>query len=264
MVKAWNTINRVLHSEIPITRKGFLTAVGGFAAGAPTGTAGGYLLRPADPQSGLRSFSQAGEDSAAWFFFQYVGLGNPITYLDIGANDPIQNNKTYLFYTMGGRGVLVEPNAANCKQLRAQRPRDTTLNAGIGVTAAKEADFYEMTDPSWNTFSKNEAEHEERITNKQIRIQRVIKMPLLNIKGVMEQHFGGAPTFLSVDAEGLHLAILKSMDFNRFRPPLICVETLVSGSRATISETPEFMASKGYVARGGSFVNTLFVDSKYT
>jgi hypothetical protein len=40
------------------------------------------------------------------------------------------------------------------------------------------------------------------------------------------------------------------------------VETLVSGTRATIPEIPAFMASQGYVDRGGSFVNTIFVDGK--
>jgi FkbM family methyltransferase len=215
-----------------------------------------------DPQGGERSYSQGGEDIAADFFFQYVGLSSGVTYLDIGAFDPIKINNTYFFYRRGGRGVLVEPNVTMCEKLRQVRPRDTTLAAGIGVTAVKEADYYLMTDPSWNTFSKEEAEHQEKVTGKKISIKKVIKMPLLNINDVMQEHFGKAPTYVSIDAEGLHLAILRSIDFDRFRPPLICVETLISGSLETIPETPQFMTTKDYVARGGSFVNTLFVDAR--
>jgi hypothetical protein len=37
---------------------------------------------------------------------------------------------------------------------------------------------------------------------------------------------------------------------------------LVTGEDRTIPEIPAFMATKGYVARGGSFVNTIFVDSR--
>jgi hypothetical protein len=118
-----------------------------------------------------------------------------------------------------------------------------------------------MTEPSWNTFSKQEAEHQAEATQGRIAIREVIKMPLLNINKVMEEHFQRAPTFLSVDAEGLHLAILQSMDFSRYRPQVICVETLVSGTHRTIPEIPAFLATQGYVARGGSFVNTIFVDS---
>jgi hypothetical protein len=117
-----------------------------------------------------------------------------------------------------------------------------------------------MTDPSWNTFSKEEAEHQERITDGRVKISKVIKMPLLDINDVMEEHFQGAPTFVSVDAEGLHQAILESIDYTRYRPPIICVETLVSGTKNTIPAIPAFMETKGYVDRGGSFVNTIFID----
>ena len=87
-------------------------------------------------------------------------------------------------------------------------------------------------------------------------------MPLLDINDVMSEHFKGAPSFLSIDAEGWHLAILKSIDYRRFRPKVICVETLVSGTKTVIEEIPAFMISQGYYDRGGSIVNTLFVDGK--
>jgi FkbM family methyltransferase len=255
-------VSSLLQTQIPISRKGFLTALGGFAVGAPAGAVAHEALRPAEPQDeGVRSYAQGGEDVAADFFFRYAAIGN-VTYLDIGAFDPIRTNNTYYFYRKGCRGVLVEPNAVMCEKLRAVRPGDTTLVAGIGVTAQREADYYMMSDPAWNSFSRAEAEHQEEVTGKRISIKKVVKVPLLNINDVMQKYFGKAPTFLSIDAEGLHLAILKSIDFDRFRPPLICAETLVSGTRKMISETPEFMKTRGYEVRGGSFVNTLFVDSR--
>jgi hypothetical protein len=207
----------------------------------------------------VRSYSQAGEDAAVRFAAQYLRL-SVVNYLDIGAYHPIEINNTYLFYRHGFRGVLVEPNVGICKELKRVRPEDTVLEAGIGVTAQREADYYLMTDPSWNTFSKEEAEHQERITDGRVKISKVIKMPLLDINDVMEEHFQGAPTFVSVDAEGLHQAILESIDYTRYRPPIICVETLVSGTKNTIPAIPAFMETKGYVDRGGSFVNTIFID----
>jgi hypothetical protein len=158
--------------------------------------------------------------------------------------------------------VLVEPNVTMSEKLRTVRPGDTTLTAGIGVTAVREADYYVMTEPSWNTFSKAEADHSAAVSNGKIKVERVIKMPLLDVNDVMAEHFSGAPAFLSIDAEGWHLAILKSIDFRRFRPKVICVETLVSGTNATIAEIGAFMTAQGYQDRGGSFVNTLFVDGR--
>jgi FkbM family methyltransferase len=275
---------------MPINRKRFLRDTGLATAGVAVGAVGRSLFAqqpavvsppgsppavqavvsgppvestptPAGEVHGDESFSQAGEDVIVGFFFQFRGIGN-ITYLDIGANDPVKTNNTYYFYRRGFRGVLVEPNVSLCEKLRSVRPGDETLNAGIGVSAVNEADYYIMSHHSWNTFSSEEAAHQTKTTKGQIHVEKVVKMPLLNINDVMQKHFRAAPTFLSVDTEGLDLAILKSIDYARFRPMIICAETLVSSTTRTRPEIPEFMATQGYVARGGSFVNTIFVDSK--
>lgn len=272
-----------------ISRNHFLTSVGSATAGVALGVFGhrqltqsalavpGDIQQPppsppavkADPDTSAKtpeelahvSFAQSGEDLIVLFIFQYLKITD-VSYLDIGAYDPIRMNNTYLFYQLGSRGVLVEPNVTMCERLRAVRPEDTTLAAGIGVTAVREADYYVMTEPSWNSFSKEEAEQQTKATGGRISIREVVKMPLLNINDVMNEHFKGPPTFLSVDAEGLHLAILKTVDFKRFRPKIICVETLVAGTNRTIPEIPAFMETQGYVVRGQTFPNTIFVDSR--
>jgi hypothetical protein len=216
---------------------------------------------PIAAQLGQVSFSQAGEDQIVRYICELCGFGE-MTYLDVGANEPIKLNNTYFFYLKGFRGVLVEPNVSLCEMLREIRPEDKTLVAGIGVTEVAEADYYIMTFPALNTFSKAEADHQTEVTKGRFSIKEVIKMPLLNINRVMNEHFKGAPTFLSVDTEGLDLAILKSIDYARFRPKIICAETLVSSTTKTIPEIADFMSSQGYVARGSTFVNTVFVDTK--
>jgi hypothetical protein len=252
-------------------RKDFLIGMGGLAVGVPFGAVGASILQrdppaptppPAARSQGQISYAQVGEDLVVNYF---CGLLNfkEITYLDIGAYDPVEINNTYLFYKQGHRGVLVEPNVAMCERLRAVRPGDVTLEAGIGVGKPGIADYYVMSKPSWSTFDKAEAEHQVKATQGKVTIKEVRSMPLLNVNDVMAEHFKGkAPAFVSIDAEGWHLAILKSIDFRRFRPKVICIETLVSGENRTIPEIPAFMGKKGYVARGGSFVNTIFVDSK--
>lgn len=239
-----------------VSRKDFLLGVGGLAAGLPLGAVAHARATP-----GNRSFSQCGEDLVVAFILGYLGVSD-VTYLDIGAFDPILINNTYLFYMKGFNGVLVEPNPEICKKLRSVRPDDVTITAGIGVEDVREADFYQMSDPSWNTFSKEEADHQVAITKGKIYIEKVLKMPLLDINRVMAEQFGGAPTYVSIDAEGMHFDLLKAIDYKRFRPLVICVETLVSGTTQTIPEIAEFMASRGYAQRGGSFVNGIFVDSK--
>lgn len=239
-----------------LSRKEFLFGAGGLVAGYPLGS-----LAHARANPGQRSFAQCGEDLIVDFILGYVGVTD-VSYLDIGAFDPIEINNTYLFYEKGFQGVLVEPNPVMCEKLRRVRPRDTTLTAGIGVADEREADFYQMSDPSWNTFSKEEAEHVVETTQGKIFIEKKLKMPLLDINGVMAKYFDGAPTFVSIDAEGLHYALVKAIDYTKFRPLVLCVETLVSGTTKTIPEIGQYLATQGYVERGGSFVNGIFVDAK--
>jgi hypothetical protein len=256
-----------------IRRKDFLVGLGGAALGAAAGTGlngrrgapvgGGPALPQATPTPlpGHMSYAQAGEDVIVHFLFEHLKVRDR-PYLDIGAYEPVLINNTFFFYQQGHRGVLVEPNVTMCERLKAVRPRDTTLVAGIGVEAAGEADYYVMSEPSWSTFDKAEAEHQVKATGGRVSIKEVRKLPLLDVNDVIAQHFEGAPAFVSIDAEGWHFAILKAIDYKRFRPKAICIETLVSGENKTIAEIPRFMETQGYVARGGSFVNTIFVDSR--
>jgi hypothetical protein len=165
---------------MPISRKRFLEGASWTTAGAALGFLGRPLVVPPPAQTyspppfsqptpqpppppvrqklkavvSQESFSQCGEDLNIAFTLRSLLFTGKLTYLDIGANDPIDGNNTYFFYQLGYRGVLVEPNPAFEECLKSERPRDTTLVAGIGVTAERELDFYVMSAPALSTFSK--------------------------------------------------------------------------------------------------------------
>src|SRR5512139_3094802 len=46
------------------------------------------------------------------------------TYIDVGANDPVENNVTFLFYERGWHGILIEPNPDFLPLYAKLRPRD--------------------------------------------------------------------------------------------------------------------------------------------
>lgn len=207
------------------------------------------------------SYSQQGEDLLLFGVFGHLGLPLP-TYLDIGAWDPVKSNNTYLFYRMGKRGVLVEPNPAFAKRLKLFRPHDTVINAGIGVSNQKSADYYIMRrgNGQLNTFSQSQVKLLQQKDPKALK--RVIKMRLLNINDVIKKHFKSCPNLISLDVEGLDLAILKTLDFERCRPNVICVETLITGKKKSNTKLIKFLQSKGYKIRASTFVNSIFVDKK--
>jgi hypothetical protein len=61
----------------------------------------------------------------------------------------------------------------------------------------------------------------------------------------------------------MDLDILKTLDFERFRPDVICVETAKLPSNAVDVEILRFLESKRYSARGATFINTIFVDDRH-
>ncbi len=260
-------------------RRSFLrNLAGGLSGGFLLGSAGGVALGATGMHTydryqgnlGTTSYAQQGEDLALWNMCQNLGIENP-TYLDIGAYDPISISNTYLFYTKGCKGVLVEPNPARWSRLESVRPRDTTLRAGIGFGDEPEttAPFYVVGGGSRNsgaalsTFSKEEADAVPARTDGRHFVQEVIDMKLLNVNHVMQTHFQRAPNLVSVDVEGLDLDILKTVDFARFRPDIFCVETVEMGTFRFLPGILEFMESKNYAVRGGTFVNTIFVDRRH-
>ena len=242
----------------------------GAAGGAAAGVAGTVALAPKflrpQPLPGKLSYAQQGEDIALWQILVHVlGIEQP-TYMDIGAHHPVFNNNTYFLYERGSRGVLVEPNPALHGVLEQIRPRDVLVRAGIGATAQAEADFYVIggsEDAQLNTFSREQAEALVTRSNGRYRIERVMKIPLLGINELMRKHWNGPPNLLSLDTEGFDLAILRSLDFGRLRPDVVCVETVEIGGRRVLGDIMQLMVRNGYEVRGGSFVNTIFIDRRH-
>jgi FkbM family methyltransferase len=205
------------------------------------------------------SFSQNGEDLIARFAFNALKVAAP-TYLDIGAHHPTYFNNTRLFYDDGARGVNVEPDPELFQAFELERQRDTNLNVGVGEQAGERA-FYVMSSRTLNTFSEQDARNVER--EGKVRIERVVTLPVVPVNTLMATHYPNGVDFLSLDVEGMDLAILRSFDFDRYRPKLVCVETITYSERRAgkkIAEIAEVMQDNGYFSFADTYVNTLFVD----
>jgi hypothetical protein len=106
------------------------------------------------------------------------------------------------------------------------------VQAGVGLTSDSEADFYVFPRQfdGLSTFSKAEATRWETTGLKgrgKMHVESIIRVPLVSVNDVMTTHFRNRlPDLLSLDIEGLDLDVLKSLDFERFAPDVLCVETL--------------------------------------
>lgn len=205
------------------------------------------------------SYSQCGEDLIVKHVLGVLGIST-VSYLDIGAHHPQYLSNTYLFYANGDRGVCVEPDPVLFQEFVVQRPDDVNLNCGVGAESGS-AEFYVMSTSTLNTFSKEEAQRYQSYGTYQI--VKTLKMELRTINDILENFFSSCPHFVSLDVEGLDYLILNSMNFEKFRPQVFCLETLSFTEDKTerkLTEIIDLMHSKGYMTYADTYINTIFVD----
>lgn len=117
------------------------------------------------------------------------------------------------------------------------------------------------TPPDPKRFSREEAAGYERLG---YRIVKEIPIPIFTPAAILEKHFTRCPDFVSLDAEGVDLAILRAWDFARHRPAVFCIETAdIAESRQSMvkdRDIPRLMEEAGYLLYADTFINSIFVD----
>jgi FkbM family methyltransferase len=215
------------------------------------------FLRKAEPSYHLakQSWAQQGEDVTIDFIFKWVlNCDNP-SYLDIGAHHPYHLSNTWLFYKKGCRGVNIEPDPELIKAFHQKRPGDININAGVGKESGA-FDFYVMSSTTLNTFSKEEADRLIEKYNGTLSIKEVKKINVIPVNEILAQYFKGNENyFLSLDVEGWDFEILQAIDFEQYRPTVICVETNNMEEDKTVS----FLKEKGYLLYASNTINCIFL-----
>lgn len=220
-----------------------------------------WFRRRPRPHTPLRSYAQSGEDILAHnVLCRHMRIDKP-TYVDIGAHEPVFLSNTYLLYTLGCRGLLIEPDPDCVRRLRNKRRHDHVLAAGIATGDQRQAEFYRMNQPTLNTFSLKDAE--DACAQGPYRIIERVSVPVMPVAEAIDKHLAHRPNFVSIDAEGLDVAILSSYDFDRHAPELICIEAAefcennIGPLRRDIFE---MMDRQGYFLYASTYLNGLFVS----
>lgn len=200
--------------------------------------------------------SQCGEDLIIETLLPFKKEG---FYIDVGANHPIKYNNTFLFKNKGWWGINIEPNPKRMKLFKMLRRGDINLNVGIGQTES-ELDFYVFDEHTLSTFDTNSVEEFKKIGHKVIE---VIKVPIVPLKNILEKYCAKQEIdLLSIDTEGYDLEVLKSNDWNKFRPRFIIIETLEyrkEGEGKKLNNIYDsFMLEVGYNKIADTYINTIY------
>lgn len=219
----------------------------------------------------INSYSQFGEDLILDFAFMFLnnrGLIKETSYLDIGGNMPYKLSNTFFLYRKGISGVIIEPNRILAEEFKKSRPLDKVLTIGIHFTNDEitEIPFYQFNYEAngLSTFSKEIADNSLEICDVATHYD-VIPTKVKTINQIIKKYFNNkAPTLISLDVEGIDYEILKTVNFQKYRPVIWCIETLSTSQPmkkgVKDKQIIDFMLSKDYIIYADTHVNTIFMD----
>lgn len=191
----------------------------------------------------FKSYSQEGEDMLLRRLFEKQKTG---FYVDVGAYHPKRFSNTFFFYKKGWRGINIDAMPNSMRLFDKIRPRDINLEVPISDKKQK-LKYYIFNEPALNGFSKDLAEKRDGKDNYKIISEK--KMETSTLKEVLEKHllYGQKIDFMSIDVEGLDLQILKSNNWEQFRPKFLLVEVLSSSIKEIVnSKEYKYLAEVGY------------------
>lgn len=167
------------------------------------------------------SHAQNREDLFIAAFFPDVTAGH---YVDVGAGHPEELSVTKLLYDRGWSGINVEPIPELAAALRAERPRDVTLEVALAATAG-EATFRQYAGWGLSTLdAEMVAEHASHPTS-WTEEYTDYTVETITLNSVIEANPLPHIHVLKLDVEGAEYDVLTGVDWNAFNPDLVCIET---------------------------------------
>ncbi len=160
------------------------------------------------------TYSQFAQDAYIYnIIFNKINNG---VFVDVGANEPIHCNNTYLFEKKGWTGIAIEPQDYLREKWDMER-KTKCLDFVIGpdntdvIFIEGEKDEHGVC--GVKDFNKVISKNKRQIVKKQKRLDDILlENNLIDID------------YLSIDVEGYELKVLESIDFNRFNIKVIDIE----------------------------------------
>ena len=208
------------------------------------------------------SFSVSGED----ILLSQLLKKNPTldnSYIDIGCHDPTIRSNSYYFYLRGWRGICIDPNPIFINAYSKYRPNDVFINCGVSDKIG-ELDYFMHSDKysdlnTFNSTNVNDIYFRNKVTVEVNTLEKILDKVLFE----KQKSIG----FLSIDVEGHDLNVLKSNNWDKYRPSIVLIEFVGSMSDVYKSPIYEYLNELAYepiskISTNVNFGNLLFVDKK--
>lgn len=196
-------------------------------------------------------FAKNAEDVLMLNLVRKLRIG--MDYVDIGVCHPLLRNNTYLFYAMGGKGLLVEPNPAMHTLIELYRPKDLLIKAGVAPEDGSLKYYSYREVPGLNGF------FDENPYEGQYPVESIQELPVININKLFDENLTKCPNILDLDVEGMQFELLSALNLEKYPIDIICCEC--GGQGADIGS---LMAEKHYVRYAATVENEIWVRDCYS
>lgn len=214
------------------------------------------LLAPSIALSAQEFYSQFKQDEYVYtHFFRDTKDG---VFIDIGAHDGISLSNTYFFEKyLGWTGICIEPMPHIFQRL--EQNRSCSCIQGCIAPTEGVAPFWVVASDSRNTEMLSglvhayDPRHIQRIIGESGGAGETIFVQCYTLNSILAQQGISHIDYLSIDTEGGELAILQSIDFDRYTIDVIDVENNYNDPAFRL-----FLESKGYI-----FIKKIAIDELY-
>lgn len=180
-------------------------------------------------------------------------------YIDIGAQDPINDSVTNAFYQRGWRGINIEPVEHWYERLVQNRPHDINLQVAVSDHPGR-LRLFEVEDTGLSTTDPDFAEQH---ANAGMRI-RECAIECVTLESICDAHVAGEVHFMKIDCEGAEAAALRGMNLERTRPWIILVEaTKPNSQEPAFEEWEPLLTARGYFFAYEDGLNRFYVASEH-
>jgi FkbM family methyltransferase len=191
-------------------------------------------------------------------------------YIDVGCQNPIKNNNTYLLYKKGWEGINIDLDEDNINLFNSARPNDINFNKAVSSDVKDvELYFYHKKSPI-NTIDKKISEFQRA------KVTSVKKITTDTLNNIISNTKYNNQIFdlLSIDVEGHELEVLKGFDLNKYSPKVIVVEYLdlnvskleiknLSTENVFNSEIYKYLVSKNYILVNNIYCDLVFINKNF-
>lgn len=188
-----------------------------------------------------KTYSGEGEDLIIEKYFKGKRKG---FYVDIGCYHPKVGSNTYKLFQKEWRGINIDMASKSVELFNKLRPNDINLNVCISPEKG-EIPFYEFVEGAVNTTS--EEFYEMRLKQGAV-FHKKNMVKTATLEEIFDKYCPNQPIdMIDIDAEGMDVAVLKTNNWEKYKPTLILVEDQDENVDSLSDlETYKFLQPLGY------------------